>query len=120
VKAYLASMRLAPLILLAFVAPLGAQPADVPLASAQMSRDAEALFRRLDTNGDGVLSPQELAAPGAADGSWIAVDRNRDGRITREEFGVVRNFASTQPSSAAGGSRETPQKPAAATGAGRP
>ena len=77
---------------------------DVPLASARSSRDAEALFRRLDTDHDGALSAQELAAPAAAQGNWIAVDRNGDGRITQDEFGIVRSFAANPPSAAAGGS----------------
>lgn len=99
-------------------APVLAQAsAEPPVASARVSDDAAALFRKLDTNGDGVLSPKELAAPAAGQGNWLAVDRNRDGRITQDEFGLVRNFASNPPSSAAGGSR-TPEKPA--KGAGQP
>jgi EF hand len=56
-----------------------------------------------------VLSAQELAAPAAQQGNWIAVDRNGDGRITRDEFGLVRNFASTAPSAATGGTQEPPK-----------
>jgi hypothetical protein len=96
-----------------FADSAAAQARDVPLASAQSSREAEALFRQLDTNGDGVLSAQELAAPGAAQGNWIAVDRNGDGRITQDEFGIVRNFAANPPSAATGGTqgpeKETPK-----------
>ena len=108
---YAAGMRLAlTAVLAAFLSPLAAQTRDVPLASAESSRDAEALFQRLDTNRDSVLSAEELAAPGAAQGNWIAVDRNGDGRITRDEFGIVRNFAATPPSSAAGGT-QAPSRP---------
>lgn len=86
--------------------PVMAQTAaEAPLASAQSSNDAAALFRELDTDHDGALSSEELAAPGAARGNWIAVDRNRDGRITPDEFGLVRNFAANPPSSAAGGTQ---------------
>jgi Ca2+-binding EF-hand superfamily protein len=96
---------IAALALCAFADSAAAQTREVPLASAQSSRDAEALFRQLDTNGDGVLSAQELAAPGAAQGNWIAVDRNGDGRITQDEFGIVRNFAANPPSAATGGTQ---------------
>jgi Ca2+-binding EF-hand superfamily protein len=96
---------IAALALAGFADSAAAQKREVPLASAESSRDAAALFQRLDTNHDGVLSAAELAAPGAGQGNWIAVDRNGDGRITQDEFGIVRNFAANPPSAAAGGSQ---------------
>ncbi len=101
---------------LALSGPLCAQAApEVPVASAQSSDDAAALFRTLDANGDGVLSTQELTAPAASRGNWIAVDRNGDGRITRDEFGLVRNFAARPSSAATGGTRPgEPREPKAA------
>jgi len=79
-------------------------------AAAQSSRaanDAEknALFKKLDRNGDGYLTADELSAQVAREGNWIAVDRNRDGRISPDEFGIVRDFARSEPSSAAGGTQ---------------
>ena len=101
--------------LLALSGRLGAQAPEAPLASAQSSDDAAALFRTLDANGDGLLSAQELAAPAASRGNWIAVDRNGDGRITQDEFGLVRNFAARPSSAATGGTRPgEPQEPKAA------
>lgn len=70
------------------------------------------LFDRLDRNKDGYLSAQELASEEAKSRNWIAVDRNRDGRISRAEFGLVGGLptatsatpATSQPSAAAGAS----------------
>lgn len=47
------------------------------------------LFNELDRNGDGYLSPDELKSDHALNNNWIAVDRNRDGRISRSEFEAV-------------------------------
>jgi hypothetical protein len=71
------------------------QPAPVRSAAAGGSavvRDQAAsdrLFRELDRNGDGYLSPDELKSEAALRNNWIAVDRNRDGRISRSEFEAV-------------------------------
>ena len=66
------------------------------------------MFERLDRNKDGYLSKEELAEHEAKNGNWIAVDRDRDGRISRAEFGLVARpahaTAASQPSAAAGGS----------------
>jgi hypothetical protein len=45
------------------------------------------LFDLLDRNRDGYLSAAELAN---RQGDWIAVDSNRDGRISRSEFRALR------------------------------
>jgi EF hand len=69
-----------------------------------------ALFDRLDRNRDGFLTAEELASDEAKNRNWIAVDRNRDGRISRAEFGMVGALPSVaqqpsqQPSAAAGAS----------------
>jgi hypothetical protein len=70
------------------------------------------LFDRLDRNKDGYLSKDELAAPASQNGNWIAIDRDRDGRISRREFGTVvaQPAAQQQPSAAAGGSQPVPKQ----------
>jgi hypothetical protein len=61
--------------------------ATAPLSA--FARDVAAshsLFDRLDTNRDGYLTEGELASPEALSASWIAMDRNQDGKISRDEF----------------------------------
>ena len=55
-------------------------------------RDAassQALFDRLDKNRDGYLTGTELTSQEALSTNWLAVDRNGDGRIGRDEFTAV-------------------------------
>jgi hypothetical protein len=47
------------------------------------------LFRELDLNGDGYLTPDELRSERAKRGNWAAVDRDRDGRIAPSEFTAI-------------------------------
>ena len=56
------------------------------------ARDAtasNALFDRLDKNRDGFLTGAELTSQEALTSNWISVDRDADGRISREEFSAV-------------------------------
>ncbi|HEY1287577.1 MAG TPA: EF-hand domain-containing protein [Burkholderiales bacterium] len=55
-------------------------------------RDAAAsqgLFERLDKNHDGYLTGTELTSQEALSTNWLGVDRNGDGRISRDEFTAV-------------------------------
>jgi hypothetical protein len=65
---------------------------------------ADSLFERLDRNKDGYLTPDELAGDEAKTRNWIAVDRDRDGRISRGEFGLVA-APKPDPDAAAGGTK---------------
>ena len=50
---------------------------------------SQALFDRLDKNRDGYLTGSELTSQEALTSSWLGVDRNGDGRISRDEFTAV-------------------------------
>jgi hypothetical protein len=67
------------------------------------------LFERLDRNHDGYLSPDELSSDEAQSRNWIALDRDRDGRISRAEFGLVSIPTAREPSAAAGASAAKPE-----------
>lgn len=47
------------------------------------------IFRRLDRDKDGYLSERELDRPIAERRNWLAIDLDRDGRISREEFSAM-------------------------------
>ena len=82
-----------------------------PQAAAGASAPAASLFDRLDRNKDGYLSREELASDEARRRNWIAVDRDRDGRISRTEFNLVAASPfQAQPSAAAGGSQPPKQE----------
>lgn len=70
------------------------------------------LFERLDRNKDGYLSREELASREALNRNWIAIDRDRDGRISRAEFGLV-GVAAAKPeaNAAAGATKPEAKKP---------
>ena len=60
-------------------------------AAAGASRPSTSpLFRRLDRNGDGYLSEQELWSELGERSGWAAMDSDRDGRISPAEFIVMR------------------------------
>ena len=79
-------------------------------AGAGATAPAASLFDRLDRNKDGYLSRDELTSAEANSRNWIAVDRDRDGRISRAEFGLV-GVPSAAPHPRAAAGATTPPKP---------
>lgn len=80
-------------------------------AASGASAPTDSLFARLDRNNDGYLSREELGSDEAKSRNWIAVDRDRDSRISRAEFNLVSDRAAPQPSAAAGASTARPPEP---------
>jgi sporulation protein YlmC with PRC-barrel domain len=57
---------------------------------ATVSPPSSALFRQLDGDGNGVLVDAELDRRIAEARNWLAIDLDRDGRITADEFTGIR------------------------------
>lgn len=91
-------------VALAFCPGFSWSQAQQPESAASGASAPASLFDRLDRNKDGYLSAEELASDEARNRNWIAVDRDRDGRISRSEFGLV-GISKPQPSAAAGASQ---------------
>jgi Ca2+-binding EF-hand superfamily protein len=79
-------------------------------AGAGASSATASLFERLDRNKDGYLSREELASDEALKRNWIAVDRDRDGRISRTEFNLIGAAPPPAQPSAAAGETGPPKK----------
>ncbi len=69
------------------------QPSAAAGGTAMPRQDPAAardLFRQLDRNHDGYLTDDELWTPRGQEANWAAVDRDGDGRISPDEFTVLR------------------------------
>ena len=63
------------------------EPHLLHLAEARLDRQAETLFAALDVNGDGRLTAQEMGF-GPKDRDFRELHKNRDGHISRADFGT--------------------------------
>ncbi len=89
-KLLLLSLLLAPALVLAAD---DANPAKPGKAGTKPKHDPEAVFKKLDTNGDSSLSPDEFKAsarakknPDKGGEMYKKLDKDSDGKVTLEEF----------------------------------
>jgi hypothetical protein len=94
-------------------------------AGARADKTQDAYFRSLDLNGDGYVSLSEAAGEEVVVSRFNRADRNRDGKLSRQEFANLKKvkvrYAKRKPkegesSAAVGG---TAPKPASGTKPGR-
>jgi Ca2+-binding EF-hand superfamily protein len=53
------------------------------------TKDVAPSFKTYDSDGDGMVSPEEFVAQRGDERSFRAADANRDNRLSNEEFGKV-------------------------------
>ena len=81
-------------------------------AAAEIARvQLEEEFRALDLNRDGYVSSAEAAGFGEVVTRFDKADRNRDGRLSRTEYGRLKRMK--PPSAATGGTAKRSKKKAA-------
>lgn len=67
------------------LAVLGALAAGTALAEPQ-TKAMPSSFRDYDSNGDGMVSPEEFRALGGDEKAFLKADANRDNKLSSEEF----------------------------------
>ncbi len=55
-------------------------------ASAEPATPAPSGFRDYDSNGDGMVSPEEFRAKGGDEQAFLKADTNHDNKLSSEEF----------------------------------
>jgi Ca2+-binding EF-hand superfamily protein len=89
-------------------APAPAQPPAQTITRSELTKELDATFKAVDTNGDGVLSQSELAAAESKgiqnrvaalrsrmDAEFDTLDTNHDGQLSKAEFMVAAPQAPT-------------------------
>jgi hypothetical protein len=71
---------------IALLPEVAAAQSPAPPTSRPQDTSPQALFKRLDTNMDGQVSKQEAARLPSVATRWEALDRNKDGALSRDEF----------------------------------
>ena len=94
--------------------PAAASASGGATAKAPPSSDKEAMFRRLDIDGDGFVSKAEAAGHEAVTVGFDRADRNRDGKLSFAEYDSIgkprpaRKKTARKPGSASVGATKKP------------
>jgi hypothetical protein len=99
-------------------AAAGASATAGATAKAPASSDKQAMFRRLDIDGDGFVSKAEAAGNEAATVGFDRADRNRDGKLSFAEYDSIgkprparKKTARKSGSASVGATTGAPKKP---------
>ena len=80
------------LALIALAATVHAAEGDKKPEAGKKKADPEAMFKKIDSNGDGSISKEEfMAGPGKKDAAkgekaFAGKDKDKDGKLSKEEF----------------------------------